>query len=222
MLKSNLKWSLLAAIAMSSVVTRAEVKLPAIFSDNMVLQRDKPVAVWGWADDGERVTVKVGSSEASTEAKDGKWRIYLAKLKAGGPHTLTVKGKNELTRTNVLVGEVWICSGQSNMEWRMSQSFEPAEDIKNSKNNKIRLFTVPKLKANEPIDDIKASWVACEPKEVENFSAVAYYFGRDLQKELGVPVGLIHTSWGGSPGGSLDARRDSRRKCALQGRDSGS
>ena len=190
----------LATLAFGTVLSQAEVKLPGLFSDNMVLQREKPVAVWGWADDGERVTVKLGNNEASTEAKGGKWKVYLPKLKAGGPHTLSVRGKNdELTRTNVLVGEVWICSGQSNMEWRMSQSFEPANDIKGSQNNKIRLFTVPKLKANEPVDDVKASWVACEPSEVANFSAVAYYFGRDLQKELGVPVGLIHTSWGGSP-----------------------
>lgn len=110
-----------------------------------------------------------------------------------------MQGKNELTRTNVLVGEVWICSGQSNMEWAMAQSHEPSADIKNSKNNKIRLFTVPKLKANEPVEDVKGSWVLCEPDEVSKFSAVGYYFGRDLQKELDVPVGLIHTSWGGSP-----------------------
>ena len=187
------------AIALSGLICRGEVKLPAIFSDNMVLQRDKPVAVWGWAEDGEKVTVKLSNSEATTEAKDGKWRVYLPKLKAGGPHSLTVKGSNELTRTNVLVGEVWICSGQSNMEWAMAQSFQPGDDIKSSKNQKIRLFTVPKLKANEPVDDVKSKWVICEPNEVSRFSAVAYYFGKDLQKELGVPVGLIHTSWGGSP-----------------------
>lgn len=189
----------LTVLALGGALARAEVKLPALFSDNMVLQRDKPVAVWGWADDGEQVTVKFANHESVAQPKNGKWLLYLPKLKAGGPHTLTVRGKNEIVRTNVLVGEVWICSGQSNMEWRMSQSFEPAEDIRNSRNNRIRLFTVPKLKANEPVEDVKASWVACEPSEVANFSAVAYYFGRDLQRELGVPVGLIHTSWGGSP-----------------------
>jgi sialate O-acetylesterase len=200
MLKRNLVRSVIVATFGSlGFFAHAEVKLPGIFSDNMVLQRDKPVAVWGWADEGEKVTVKIGGHEASTEAKNGKWKVYLPKQKASGPHTLTVRGSNELTRTNVLFGEVWICSGQSNMEWRMSQSFEPGDDIKSSQNNKIRLFTVPKLKAEEPVDDVKASWVFCEPSEVGNFSAVAYYFGRDLQKELGVPVGLIHTSWGGSP-----------------------
>ncbi len=178
---------------------RAEVKLPALFSDNMVLQRDKPVAVWGWASDGEKVTVKIDDAQAITEARDGKWKVYLPKMDAGGPHTLTVSGSNSLTRTNVLVGEVWICSGQSNMEWGMAQSFAPEQAIEDSKNDKIRLFTVPKLKANEPVDDVKAAWRFCEPGSVRSFSAVAYYFGRDLQRKLRVPVGVIHTSWGGSP-----------------------
>jgi sialate O-acetylesterase len=188
-----------SVLALGVVFARAEVKLPALFSDNMVLQRDKSIAVWGWAENGERVTVKLGNNEAVTVAENGKWKVFLPKMKAGGPHSLTVTGKNQLVRTNVLMGEVWICSGQSNMEWRMSQSFEPTEDIRSSKNNRIRLFTVPKLKANEPVEDVKASWVLCEPSEVTNFSAVAFYFGRTLQRDLGVPVGLIHTSWGGSP-----------------------
>jgi sialate O-acetylesterase len=186
-------------VGLCAVATRADVKLPAIFSDNMVLQREKPIAVWGWAEDGEKVMVKVGNSEASTEARAGMWKVYLPKMSAGGPHTLTVNGKNSLTRTNVLMGEVWICSGQSNMEWRMAQAFEPAQAIESSRNEKIRLFTVPKLKADEPVEDVKGAWELCAPSAVRNFSAVAYYFGRDLQKELGVPVGLIHTSWGGSP-----------------------
>lgn len=186
-------------LLIAGTVSRAEIKLPALFSDNMVLQREKPIAVWGWAEGGEQVTVRLGRHEVTTQAQDGKWKVYLPEMKAGGPHTLFVKGRNELTRTNVLVGEVWICSGQSNMEWRMTQSFEPARDIAASKNPKIRLFTVPKLKANEPATDVQSSWLQCDPSSVSNFSAVAYYFGRDLQKELGVPIGLIHTSWGGSP-----------------------
>lgn len=192
-------FSLAVFVALGATAVRAEVRLPALFSDNMVLQREKPVAVWGWADTGEKITVKLGRSEATTEARDGKWRVDLPKMKAGGPHTLTVSGANSLTRTNVLLGEVWICSGQSNMEWPMVRTFEHGKAVQASKNSKIRLFTVPKLKANEPVEDIKSSWVFCEPGAVSNFSAVAYYFGRDLQKELDVPVGLIHTSWGGSP-----------------------
>src|SRR5687768_7160626 len=113
----------LFALGLAASFARADVKLPALFTDNMVLQREKPIAVWGWAEDGEQVTVKLGNNSATTEAKEGQWKVSLPKLKAGGPLTLTVNGRNEITRTNVLVGEVWICSGQSNMEWRMTQSF---------------------------------------------------------------------------------------------------
>ena len=199
MIRPMLKTLASFTLAFGALTTCADVKLPALFSDNVVLQREKPIAVWGWASDGEKVTVQLDDHEASTEARDGKWKVYLPKSKAGGPYALKVTGNNSIVRTNVLVGEVWICSGQSNMEWRMAQSYQPTNDIQSSKNGKIRLFTVPKLKAEEPVDDVKAAWQFCEPEAVRNFSAVAYYFGRDLQKDLGVPVGLIHTSWGGSP-----------------------
>jgi sialate O-acetylesterase len=196
---SLLKFHVFAVALWLTAATQADVKLPALFSDHMVLQRDKLIAVWGWADDGEKVTVQLGGDRVSTEAKGGKWKVLLSKMKAGGPHTLKVQGKNELEFKDILVGEVWVCSGQSNMEWSLQRSFEPQEAIANSSNGKIRLLTVPKLKSNEPVSDIKAHWVECGPTTVSNFSAVAYFFGRDLQKALGVPVGLIHTSWGGSP-----------------------
>jgi len=189
----------LAAALFSAAAVFADVKLPAVFSDHMVLQREKPIAVWGWAEDGEKVTVQLGKDEVSTEAKNGKWKVLLSPLKAGGPHKLKVQGKNQVEFNDVLVGEVWLASGQSNMEWPLKLSFEPQEAIAKSANDKIRLLTVPKLKANEPAQDIKAQWVECSPTTVSNFSAVAYFFGRDLQKALGVPVGLVHTSWGGSP-----------------------
>jgi len=178
---------------------QADVKLPALFSDHMVLQQGKLLPVWGWADEGEKVTVEFRGKIQAAYTKDGKWKVLLPKSSAGGPYKLTVKGKNEITINDVLVGEVWLCSGQSNMEWPMRASFEPEKDIANSRNDKLRLFTVPKLKANEPVQDVKASWVESGPETVSNFTAVGYYFGRDLQKALDVPVGLIHTSWGGSP-----------------------
>lgn len=180
-------------------LARAEVKLPALFSDNMVLQRDKPVAVWGWAGDGEAVTVELNGKTASTKAVDGKWLVHLPKLKAGGPHRLEVRGENTITLNNVLVGEVWICSGQSNMEWPIRATFEPEKALASARNNNIRVFTVPKLKAAKPEDDVEGKWAVCSPTILSNFSAVAYYFGRDLQKAIHVPIGLIHTSWGGSP-----------------------
>lgn len=178
---------------------RADVKLPALFSDNMVLQQGARVPVWGWADEGERVAVTFRGRKVSTTATKGKWRITLPIQKAGGPDTFTVEGKNRVELRNVLVGEVWVCSGQSNMEWSMGRSFEPDNDIANSANPGLRLFTVPKGRADEPANDVKSGWQECHPDAVRGFSAVAYYFGRDLQKARGAPVGLIHTSWGGSP-----------------------
>jgi sialate O-acetylesterase len=182
-----------------SVSARAEVRLPALFSDNMVLQHGTRVPVWGWAEDGETVTIQFHDQKLKTKAAHGQWIVHLKKLDAGGPDELTVSGKNTIVLKNVLVGEVWVCSGQSNMELPLSRSFEPQGDIAAAANPNLRVFTVPKVKSEKPITDVKASWQKCGPDTVKDFSAVAYYFGRALQKELKVPVGLIHTSWGGSP-----------------------
>lgn len=194
----------LLSLAVSCVLlfvlsARADVRLPSLFSDKMVLQRGIRLPVWGWADDGEEVTVTFRGETAKTKARDGKWMVKLSRQKAGGPDTLVVQGKNKIVINDVLVGEVWICSGQSNMEWPLSQSFESAPDIASSANANLRLYLVPKTKAEKPMDDVKASWKNSGPESVPGFSAVAYYFGRDLQKALGVPVGLIETCWGGSP-----------------------
>src|SRR5437867_4250424 len=195
----NSRYLLPLALLLSAFAARADVKLPGLFSDNIVLQQGIRVPVWGWAEDGEKVTVTFRGKAISTSAKNGKWRVSLPSQKGGGPETLTVEGRNSIELKNVLVGEVWVCSGQSNMEWPLSKSFEAEKDIADSTDPNIRLFTVPKLKADEPVNDLKASWQECNPESVKGFSAVAYYFGRDLQKARGVPVGLIHTSWGGSP-----------------------
>lgn len=187
------------ALVAAAFSVRGDVRLAGLFSDNMVLQQRVPVSVWGWADAGEQVKVTFRGKTISTIPVNGKWMVKLPRQKAGGPFTLVVEGKNRIALNNVLVGEVWVCSGQSNMEWPMSRSFEPDKDIAGSANSQVRLFTVPKLKANEPVNDVKARWMECNPETVKGFSAVGYYFGRDLQRALGVPVGLIHTSWGGSP-----------------------
>lgn len=183
----------------ASFSASADVRLPSLFSSNMVLQRGTSVPVWGWADDGETVTVKFRNQKVSTKAKQGKWSLKLSSLKAGGPDVFTVSGKNSIELTNVLVGEVWVCSGQSNMEWPLRSSFEPEADIAASSNPMLRLITVPKLKANEPTNNFKGKWQQADPNSTPGFSAVGYYFGRDLQKSLGVPVGLIQSDWGGSP-----------------------
>jgi sialate O-acetylesterase len=182
-------------------LVQAEVRMPGLFSDHMVLQQRKPILVWGWADPDERVTVTLDrATRSAMPGAGGRWEVRLPGRRAGsGPSTLVVEGRNRIELRDVLIGEVWVCSGQSNMEWPMHRAFDPEADIADSAHPQIRLFTVPKLKAIDPVDDVKAAWQLCEPGQVRNFSAVAYYFGRELQSALKVPVGLIHTSWGGSP-----------------------
>jgi sialate O-acetylesterase len=175
------------------------VKPHALISDGMVLQQGMPVAIWGKADEGEKVTVRCQDQEASTTSKDGKWLVQLHNLKAGGPFEMTIAGSNTIKFKNVLVGEVWICGGQSNMEWPVRLSADPEKMAAASANPMLHLFTVAKRPASRPLDNVDGSWQACGPKTVINFSAVAYFFGRDLQKARQVPVGLIHDSWGGTP-----------------------
>ncbi len=187
-------------LLVAALTTRAHVQLPALFSDNMVLQQGMPVTIWGWAHEGEKVTVKFRGQTVSTTTRNLKWSVKLRPLKAGGPDTLTIgAAQNTVTLTNVLVGEVWVCSGQSNMEWPLSQAYQPEADIASATNNLIRLFRVPKAKSDSPTVKVKASWQLCSPQAVPGFSAVGYYFGRDLQAARKVPVGLIQSDWGGSP-----------------------
>lgn len=193
--------SLVGAVLFIGGVWRstADVRLPGVFSDHMVVQQGMRVPIWGWGDDGEKVTVTFRGRSVSTTTRNGTWQLELPRQKPGGPFNLVVQGINRLEFNDVLVGEVWICSGQSNMEWPMSRSFEPEADIANAAQPNIRLLTVPKLRAEVPTNNISAGWSVCMPETVRGFSAVAYYFGRALQAARGVPVGLIHTSWGGSP-----------------------
>jgi sialate O-acetylesterase len=184
---------------MSLLSVWGDVRLNGLFTDNMVLQRGRPIPVWGWADSGEKVTVEFRGSKRSVVAKEGKWMVRLPVQRAGGPDVLIVRGKNSLQLNNVMVGEVWIASGQSNMEWPLQRTVNATNAIEQARNPKIRLYTVPKLKSEAPVDDVKAAWQECQPETVPTFSAVGYHFAADLQKALGVPVGIIHTSWGGSP-----------------------
>ena len=190
---------LTSALLSLSFSLQADVRLHGLFTDNMVLQRNASVPVWGWGDEGEEVKVSFRNQSVKTLVKGGKWMVHLGKLKAGGPNSLTVQGKNRIELKDVLVGEVWIASGQSNMEWPMSVTHNATNEIAKASNPQIRFYTVPKRKALQPTDTVPSSWQVCSPASARAFSAVAFYFGRDLEKALGVPIGLIHTSWGGSP-----------------------
>ncbi len=184
----------------------ADVRLPKIFDSHMVLQRNKPIPVWGWADAGEKVTVELSGSGITKQSKtikagkDGKWILRLNAAEAGGPYQLVVKGKkNVLTLDDVLIGEVWICSGQSNMQWPVSASDNAEEEIAAASYPLIRHFEVPREISLAPKDDLsKGEWKTATPENVGQFTAVGYFFGRELYKKLGIPIGLINTSWGGT------------------------
>jgi sialate O-acetylesterase len=178
----------------------ADVRLAAIFGDHMVVQQGVPVPVWGWADAGEEVSVSLGdrTGKATADAA-GKWKVTLETLPAGGPHVLKVQGKNALERTDVLVGEVWLCSGQSNMGMTVNGCLNFDAEAKASDLPKLRMYTVARKTAEEPQADVPGDWKVSGPQTVGGFSAAAYFFGRRLHQEMGVPVGLINSSWGGTP-----------------------
>ena len=178
----------------------AAVKLPAAFSSHMVLQRDQPVPVWGWDDPGTKVTVSLaGKSATAVAAEDGRWRLSLPALAAGGPHDLFVRGSDTLELTDVLVGEVWLCSGQSNMEWPVRASLNAPQEIANADHPRIRHIKIRHTPAATPQTDVGSSgWQVCSPDTVGLFTAVGYYFARQLEQELDVPIGLIGCNWGGT------------------------
>lgn len=175
----------------------AEVKLPAILSDHMLMQQGMPVRLWGSATPGETVSVALPSQKVSvTASSGGKWQLALAPMKPGRPFDITI---NHTTIHDVLVGDVWVGSGQSNMEFGMTRVMNAAQEIPQANYPEIRLFTVKKAVADQAADDVTGSWSLCTPESAKSFSAVAYFFGREIYKTQHVPVGLIHTSWGGTP-----------------------
>ena len=178
----------------------ADVRLPHVFGSHMVLQRDCPLPVWGWAEPGEAVSVKVDDRAAVTATADarGAWRVTLPAMPAGGPHTLTVAGRNTIKLEDVLVGEVWVCSGQSNMEFTLGGADKAQEEIAAAQWPLIRHIGIPKVTGSVPQEDVNAEWKVCTPQTAGGFTAVGYFFGRELHRQLKVPVGLIHTSWGGT------------------------
>jgi sialate O-acetylesterase len=200
------------AVAGQEVHTSVKPFLHPLFSDNMVLQRDRPVPIWGWTQPGRKVTVRIAEKTATAIADaQGKWMVKIGPLPAGGPYTVSVSGPASVTLNNVLAGDVWVCSGQSNMAMGIGNVNNAEQEIADANYPQIRLFTVPNTIATEPAvllsrDPVQLMgiWSVCTPKTVatggwNGFSAVGYFFGRDLYQQLRIPIGLIHTSWGGTP-----------------------
>ncbi len=188
------------------VSLRADVKPAALFSDHMVLQQDKPIPVWGTADSGESVTVSIlDQKKSATTGADGKWMVRLDPIKSDQPVEMTIAGKNSITIKDVLIGEVWLASGQSNMDFSVSKkvkyfagTMNEEEEIAAADHPQIRMFTVQLKMADEPQADVVGEWKVCSPETVPAFSAVGYFFARELNLDLKIPVGNITSSYGAS------------------------
>lgn len=183
------------------VPSHAGVELPPVITDHMVIQREKPIILWGWDAPGQEVSVTLGGNSAKAKANnEGRWQVTLPSLPAGGPHQIVINGSVTVTVNDVLIGEVWLCSGQSNMEWTVAASNNPQEEIAAANHPKIRHIKVPHIPMDQPQRNVAAGgWTVCSPETVSGYTAVGYYFARYLQKELdGVPIGLIGSNWGGT------------------------
>lgn len=205
--KLSIKLAGVTALALCCAATlSAEIRLPKMLSDHAVLQREAPIHIWGWADPGEKLTVRFHGQTVPTEATQfGEWSLWLMPEHAGGPYTLTVDGSSKVTVEDLLVGDVWFASGQSNMEMPLS-GFPGSAVIKDSKEEiahadlpQVRLLLVDRKSSDIPLTDITGSWTQCTPATAANFSAVAYFFGREIQQKEHVPIGLIDATWGGTP-----------------------
>ena len=187
----------------TSFTLNAEVRLPAIIGDHMVLQANDNVKLWGWCDPSEKIKIVSGwdtTSYNTVGSADGKWLISIKTPEAGGPYNVTINGNNKIVLEDVLIGEVWVCSGQSNMEMSYNWGIkEYTENINNANNKRIRLFHIPRLTSEYPQEDTKGKWVVCNPEDVKAFSLAGYFFGQKLQQALSAPVGLIESNWGGTP-----------------------
>ncbi len=186
-------------LAVIAPLLHAEITVPAIFGDHMVFQREQSNPVWGSAAPGETVTIRIADQAHSTEADNsGQWKVMLAPLDVGGPYTLDIEGTNHLRFDDVLSGEVWICSGQSNMKWELKRANDASLEINSANYPQIRLLRVPNVGSNEPLSDFEGAWKVCTPQNAASFSAVGYLFGRRIHNTLQVPVGLINNAWSGS------------------------
>jgi sialate O-acetylesterase len=194
---------LLATALVLAQSSMAQLRLPAVISSGMVLQQNDSVQIWGWAGPGEKVFVTTSwnnQTDSATTTNLATWQLKVKTPKAGGPYTINIKASNSIVLNDVLIGEVWVCSGQSNMEWSFyNGEADIAADFATAANSNIRLFHVPKTGADFPQQNVQAGWAATDSNSIKSFSAVGYFFGRRLQKELSIPIGLINASWGGTP-----------------------
>src|SRR4051812_1707799 len=191
-------WLILAALG-TAAEPRAELALHTLFQDHMVLQSDFACPIWGSAEAGDEISVSIGGQKKTAKAgADGKWSLKLDPTKAGGPHEMTVAGKTSVSVKDVLFGEVWVCSGQSNMEMVVSSSNNFAEEKAAANFPNVRHFLVKKNPQDAPVSTLSGDWKPTTPETVGGFTAVGYFFGRELHQKLNVPIGLIHTSWGGT------------------------
>jgi sialate O-acetylesterase len=197
------KWSLIVSLCTVLIVSRANIRLPNVISSNMVLQQQSSVKLWGWSNPGEKIAITTSwnnKTDSVTGTRDANWQIAIQTPAAGGPYTITLKGSNTIVLENILIGEVWVCSGQSNMEWNYYNKLQDiAEELPACYNTNIRFFHIPKTTSTRAQDNCAASWAICDSNTLKSFSAVGYFFGKKLNKELNVPIGLINTSWGGTP-----------------------
>lgn len=194
------KLIVLVAIVVTALTVHAQVRLPRLISDGMVVRRNKPVVIWGWSAPREKVSIDFhGQQRKITADKGGRWRVEFASEAAGGPYQLTVKGKNTIVVNDILIGEVWVCSGQSNMEWPLHSAAHAREEIEAAKYPQIRQFLVQKAVSAKPEEDVKGGeWKSCSPSTAGEFTAVGYFFARALYEKINVPIGLINSSWGGT------------------------
>lgn len=201
MKKTKLNFSFLIVLFLFlAFSSTAEVKLAGVINSNMVFQRDHDISVWGVASKGEKVSVTFNNIIRKTKTDpNGKWKVVFPAMEAGGPYRLRVQGKNLITLENILIGDVWICSGQSNMAMALSRVNNAAQEIAQADYPSIRLLQYPSNFQKDPASDVEnANWTVCSPKTISGFSAVAYFFGREIYKATNIPIGLINTSRGGT------------------------
>ncbi|WP_448697492.1 sialate O-acetylesterase [Mucilaginibacter sp. AW1-3] len=193
------KYFVLAVAVCCVLTSRAAIKLPALVGDHMVLQRDKPIKVWGYAKPAEAITINfAGKTYTTTTSSNGKWLVKMQAIKAGGPYQMVLTGENTITLNDILIGDVWICSGQSNMEFNLTQANNADQEVKNANYPLIRLFSVNKSIDLTPREDTWGNWSVCTSNSAQYFPAIGYFFARDVQRDIKIPIGLINASWGGT------------------------